>query len=127
MTDTERPEIGTTTDANGVKTNYLEAGTGPAVVLVHGSGPGVTAYANWRLVMPALAESFHVIAPDMVASASPSGPPTSSTACRPGPTRSSASWTASTCRKRRSSATASAAPSRCAWRPSTPNASTSSG
>jgi pimeloyl-ACP methyl ester carboxylesterase len=66
MTDTERPEIGATTDANGVKTNYLEAGTGPAVVLVHGSGPGVTAYANWRLVMPALAESFHVIAPDMV-------------------------------------------------------------
>ncbi len=66
MTETERPEIGATADAGGIKTNYLEAGEGPAVVLIHGSGPGVTAYANWRLVIPALAERFHVIAPDMV-------------------------------------------------------------
>jgi pimeloyl-ACP methyl ester carboxylesterase len=66
MTDTQRPEIGDTADAGGIKTNYLEAGQGPAVVLVHGSGPGVTAYANWRLVIPALAEQFRVVAPDMV-------------------------------------------------------------
>jgi pimeloyl-ACP methyl ester carboxylesterase len=66
MTDTERPEIGATADAGGIKTNYLEAGQGPDVVLIHGSGPGVTSYANWRLVIPALAEEFHVIAPDMV-------------------------------------------------------------
>lgn len=66
MTDTERPEVGRTADAGGIKTNYLEAGEGPAVVLIHGSGPGVTAYANWRLVIPALAERFHVVAPDMV-------------------------------------------------------------
>jgi pimeloyl-ACP methyl ester carboxylesterase len=65
MTQTDRPEIGTTVDAGGVKTNYLEAGDGPDVVLIHGSGPGVTAYANWRLVIPALAERFHVVAPDM--------------------------------------------------------------
>lgn len=65
MTQTDRPEIGTTVDAGGVKTNYLEAGDGRDVVLIHGSGPGVTAYANWRLVIPALAERFHVIAPDM--------------------------------------------------------------
>jgi len=65
MSDTERPEIGGTADAAGVKTNYLESGSGPAVVLIHGSGPGVTAYANWRLVVPSLAERFHVIAPDM--------------------------------------------------------------
>jgi pimeloyl-ACP methyl ester carboxylesterase len=66
MTQTERPEIGSTVDANGIKTNYLEAGDGPAVILIHGSGPGVTAYANWRLVLPALSRTFHVIAPDMV-------------------------------------------------------------
>ena len=35
-------------------------------MLIHGSGPGVTSYANWRLVIPALAENFHVVAPDMV-------------------------------------------------------------
>jgi pimeloyl-ACP methyl ester carboxylesterase len=66
MTTQERPEIGATTDAGGIKTNYLEAGQGDPVVLIHGSGPGVTAYANWRLVMPALAERFRVLAPDMV-------------------------------------------------------------
>ena len=66
MTTGENPEIGATTDANGIKTNYLEAGTGDPVVLIHGSGPGVTSYANWRLVLPALAENFRVLAPDMV-------------------------------------------------------------
>ena len=66
MSEESRPEIGSTTDAGGIKTNYLEAGEGPPVILVHGSGPGVTAYANWRLVMPALAERFRVLAPDMV-------------------------------------------------------------
>jgi pimeloyl-ACP methyl ester carboxylesterase len=65
MTSGDRPEIGATADAGGIKTNYLEAGHGDPVVLIHGSGPGVTAYANWRLVMPALAENFRVLAPDM--------------------------------------------------------------
>jgi pimeloyl-ACP methyl ester carboxylesterase len=68
MTTTERPEIGQSAVANGIRTNYLEDGkeSDPTVLLVHGSGPGVTSYANWRLVIPALAENFHVIAPDMV-------------------------------------------------------------
>lgn len=66
MGDGDRPEIGALVDAGGIKTNYLEAGEGRPVVLLHGSGPGVTAYANWRLTIPALAESFHVYAPDMV-------------------------------------------------------------
>jgi len=53
--------------ANGIRTNYLEAGSGSGtVVLIHGSGPGVTASSNWRLVLPALGEDFHVLAPDMV-------------------------------------------------------------
>jgi pimeloyl-ACP methyl ester carboxylesterase len=66
VSQTQRPEIGATIDAGGIKTNYIEAGQGPAVVLVHGSGPGVTGYANWRLTMPVLAEQFRVVAPDMV-------------------------------------------------------------
>jgi pimeloyl-ACP methyl ester carboxylesterase len=66
MSQSERPEIGATADANGIKTNYLEAGEGDPVVLIHGSGPGVTSYANWRLVLPALAERHRAIAPDMV-------------------------------------------------------------
>jgi len=66
MTTGQNPEIGATADANGIKTNYLEAGKGDPVVLIHGSGPGVTSYANWRLVLPALAENFRVLAPDMI-------------------------------------------------------------
>jgi pimeloyl-ACP methyl ester carboxylesterase len=67
MTTTQKPEIGQNVEANGIRTNYLEAGSGDeTVMLVHGSGPGVTAYANWRQVIPALAEHWRVIAPDMV-------------------------------------------------------------
>ncbi len=65
MTDSDHPEVGSYVDAGGIKTNYLEAGDGTPVVLVHGSGPGVTAYANWRLTIPGLAPAFRVLAPDM--------------------------------------------------------------
>lgn len=60
------PELGRSIDANGVQTNYHDVGDGPTVLLVHGSGPGVSAFANWRLTMPELARRFRVIAPDMV-------------------------------------------------------------
>jgi 2-hydroxymuconate-semialdehyde hydrolase len=60
------PEIGRSILANGIATNFHQLGEGPPVVLVHGSGPGVSAWANWRLTMPALAEQFTVYAPDMV-------------------------------------------------------------
>jgi pimeloyl-ACP methyl ester carboxylesterase len=67
MTTTENPAIGKSVVANGIRTNYLEAGSGGEdVVLIHGSGPGVTSYANWRGVLPALGERLHVYAPDMV-------------------------------------------------------------
>ncbi|MEK6441003.1 alpha/beta fold hydrolase [Pseudonocardia sp. T1-2H] len=67
MTTTENPAIGKDVEANGIRTNYLESGSGDEhVVLVHGSGPGVTSYANWRLVLPVLGEDFHCVAPDMV-------------------------------------------------------------
>lgn len=67
MSTTENPAIGKDVVANGIRTNYLEAGAGGEdVVLVHGSGPGVTSYANWRGVLPVLGERFHVYAPDMV-------------------------------------------------------------
>jgi len=35
-------------------------------VLLHGSGPGVSALANWRLALPALGETFRVLALDLV-------------------------------------------------------------
>lgn len=66
MTVVERPEIGGSVVAGGFRTNYLESGNGEPVVLIHGSGPGVTAYANWRLTIPDLARHHRVLAPDMV-------------------------------------------------------------
>jgi len=68
MTQEARPEIGASVLAAGIATNYLEAGdpSAPPVLLLHGSGPGVTAYANWRLTIPALATRVRVVAPDLV-------------------------------------------------------------
>ena len=59
-------EIGLSVDVDGIATNYHRAGEGPVVLLVHGSGPGVSAWANWRLTLPALAERFTVVAPAVV-------------------------------------------------------------
>jgi len=51
-----------TTAVDGVSLHYLTAGSGPAVVLLHG-------YAEtsrmWRPIIPKLAERFTVIAPDL--------------------------------------------------------------
>ncbi|MTD54439.1 alpha/beta fold hydrolase [Amycolatopsis pithecellobii] len=60
------PEIGRTIDAAGIRTNYHDHGTGEPVLLIHGSGPGVSAWANWRGVLPELAAGRRVLAPDIV-------------------------------------------------------------
>ncbi len=62
----QNPEIGKTILANGIDTNYHDVGSGFPVLLIHGSGPGVSAWANWRLTIPVLAAQRRVIAPDMV-------------------------------------------------------------
>ena len=60
------PEIGESVDVGGVRTNYHDVGSGDPVVLIHGSGPGVSAWANWRLTLPYLAQRFRVVAPDVL-------------------------------------------------------------
>jgi 2-hydroxymuconate-semialdehyde hydrolase len=60
------PEVGSIIDVKGVKTNVHDLGSGFPLLMIHGSGPGVTAWANWRLVMPALAKTRRVIALDML-------------------------------------------------------------
>ena len=62
------PEIGNSVVANGIRTNFIEAGQpgSPPLVLIHGSGPGVTGFANWNGVLPTLSQNFHCFAPDMV-------------------------------------------------------------
>ena len=60
------PEIGKSIRAAGVMTNYHEAGSGTPVIFIHGSGPGVSAWSNWRLAIPYLAERLHVFAYDQL-------------------------------------------------------------
>jgi 2-hydroxymuconate-semialdehyde hydrolase len=64
------PEIGRRIVAGGIDTNYHDVGAVSGndlpVLLIHGSGPGVTAWANWRLVLPELGKTRRAIAPDMV-------------------------------------------------------------
>ncbi|HQR72178.1 MAG TPA: alpha/beta hydrolase [Burkholderiaceae bacterium] len=61
----QSPEVANSIVAAGLRTNYHDLGQGAPVLLIHGSGPGVSAYANWRLAMPVLAQARRVIAPDM--------------------------------------------------------------
>ena len=60
------PEVGKSVLAAGIETNYLHEGSGPPVVLLHGSGPGVTGYVNWRFILPKLAPAYACYAPDIV-------------------------------------------------------------
>lgn len=69
-------EIGHGVAAGGVQTNYHDIGNGAPVLLLHGSGPGVSAYANWRLLLQALPDEFRLLAPDLAGfgySATPPG------------------------------------------------------
>jgi pimeloyl-ACP methyl ester carboxylesterase len=50
-------EIGT--DAGVLR--YHEAGDGPPLLLLHGSGPGVTGWRNFRGVLGAFAERYHCL------------------------------------------------------------------
>jgi 2-hydroxymuconate-semialdehyde hydrolase len=62
----ERPEIGKSVETGAYRTNYLELGEGFPLIFIHGSGPGVSTYANWRLVLPEVSKVAHCYAPDMI-------------------------------------------------------------
>lgn len=62
----DSPEIGREITAAGYRTNVHDQGEGFPLMMIHGSGPGVTAWANWRLVIPELARERRVVAPDML-------------------------------------------------------------
>lgn len=65
MATTVSPVAHHTVTAADHETHYLELGTGRPLVLLHGSGPGVSAESNWSGVLPDLARRFRVLAPDM--------------------------------------------------------------
>jgi len=47
----------------GQKIHYMEAGSGPVVILLHGLGGDLT---NWASTVGPLSEKYHVIAPDQI-------------------------------------------------------------
>ncbi len=61
-----KPEIAKNIKTGTFMTNYHDEGEGFPVLLAHGSGPGVSAWANWRLIIPRLSKNRRVIAPDMI-------------------------------------------------------------
>ena len=66
MTTATDLRTGTFGTAGGISTHYHDAGNGDPVVLLHGSGPGVSAWANWQHTIPALAKTNRVLAFDLV-------------------------------------------------------------
>jgi pimeloyl-ACP methyl ester carboxylesterase len=72
VTVTHDPLAASTVLVDGVRTAVIDTGepdggsTYPPLLLLHGSGPGVSAAANWRPVLPSLSSSRRVIAPDQL-------------------------------------------------------------
>lgn len=60
------PEIGQRIRTGAFHSNVHDLGSGFPVLLLHGSGAGVSAWANWRLLLPVLAQTRRVIAPDLL-------------------------------------------------------------
>ncbi len=46
--------------------NRTGEGNAEAVLFLHGSGPGASAWSNWQFALPALGERFDCLAPDLV-------------------------------------------------------------
>ncbi|MEM1153691.1 MAG: alpha/beta fold hydrolase, partial [Pseudomonadota bacterium] len=53
-------------DAGGIKTHYIEAGTGTPTILIHGGGAGADGWGNWRKCLPLFAEHVRAMAIDLV-------------------------------------------------------------
>lgn len=70
MNAPHNPEIAHSVRTGSFHSNVHDLGSAqpgqPPVLFIHGSGPCVSAGANWRLAMPVIAQERRVIAPDMV-------------------------------------------------------------
>jgi 2-hydroxy-6-oxo-6-(2'-aminophenyl)hexa-2,4-dienoate hydrolase len=53
-------------DVNGIKTCYIEQGSGEPLILIHGGGAGANGYGNWFGCLPLFGAHFRTIAVDMV-------------------------------------------------------------
>ena len=51
--------------AGDLKLHYHEAGSGPALIMVHGGGPGAGGWSNYRRNVDHFAQHYRVILPDL--------------------------------------------------------------
>ncbi|MDE2411546.1 MAG: alpha/beta fold hydrolase [Sphingomonadales bacterium] len=63
---TDNPAIGLSVPTCGYITNCHDVGEGETVMFLHGSGAGVSGWANWRDLIPGFSQSRRVIVPDLV-------------------------------------------------------------
>ena len=80
VTINERTVAVTDSEAGELEFHVLESGDPgkPALLLLHGSGPGANASTNWEWQLGELGNDFHVIAPDIIGfgqSSHPEDPP----------------------------------------------------
>jgi 2-hydroxymuconate-semialdehyde hydrolase len=57
--------VGYDLEQDGLHTRVIDEGNGSPLLLLHGSGAGVSTLSNWSKNIPALAEKHRVIAPDL--------------------------------------------------------------
>src|SRR4051812_37884008 len=48
-------------DAAGIRTHYNEMGSGPAVVCLHGGGPGASGFSNFKQNIEVLSKSYRTL------------------------------------------------------------------
>ena len=53
-------------DFRGIRVHGWEGGQGFPILMLHGSGPGVSAQANFRLILEPLAANYHILALDLI-------------------------------------------------------------
>lgn len=52
-------------DVNGIRTRYIECGTGEPLILLHGGGAGADAWSNWGHILGTYGHHMRAIAVDM--------------------------------------------------------------
>ena len=64
MTDVTYDGTSRSVEVDGQLMHYHEAGTGPTLVLLHGGGPGVSSWSNFKYNLPELSKHFRCLAID---------------------------------------------------------------
>lgn len=59
------PEISLSIKTGSFNTNYHDYGQGFPLLMLHGSGPGVSAWTNWGRLFPSLSQHCRILAPDL--------------------------------------------------------------